>query len=275
MIWCKSRNYNYSNSIYDSVRGPLNRIKSNSTDAAANDGSSIISFDADGYTTGNSTSTNTSSNSSKYVAWTWKAGGNKNTFNIDDVGYANASDVNMSVGDLNNYNNGQIWSSGLSGSGSGGAWASGEGPTVAFDGDTDTRARWTGTSSGVITATLPTAISATKLRVKGYFFKNSSTANEDVMISVNGGDYVIPSDEGLTTFAAIQAAPGNNLFIDCSSLITGGQVSSVSIKRRGSVSSASGLTIYAIEVDDQILVDSNQTPPNVCLLYTSPSPRDS
>ena len=29
-------------------------------------------------------------------------GGNKNTFNIDDVGYANASDVNMNVGGLNN-----------------------------------------------------------------------------------------------------------------------------------------------------------------------------
>ena len=28
-----------------------------------------------------------------------KFGGNKNTFNIDDVGYANASDVNMNVGD--------------------------------------------------------------------------------------------------------------------------------------------------------------------------------
>ena len=28
-------------------------------------------------------------------------GGSKNTFNVDDVGYANASDVNMSVGALN------------------------------------------------------------------------------------------------------------------------------------------------------------------------------
>ena len=57
-------------------------------------------------------------------------GGNKNTFNIDDVGYANASDVGMNVGALNNYNTDQTWVSGLSGSGSGGGWASGEGPTV-------------------------------------------------------------------------------------------------------------------------------------------------
>ena len=83
---------------------------------------------------------------------------------------------------------------------------------------------------------MPTAISATKLRVKGHFYKSSSTANEDVMISVNGGTYVVPSDAGLTTYAEIIAAPGNNLFIDCSSLITGGQVTSVAVKRRGTVS---------------------------------------
>ena len=36
-----------------------------------------------------------------YVGWSWKAGGNKGTFNVDDVGYASASDVNMNVGALN------------------------------------------------------------------------------------------------------------------------------------------------------------------------------
>ena len=95
LIWCKSLNNSYSNSIYDSVRGPLNRIKSNSTDAAASDSSSIISFNADGYTTGNSTSTNTSSNSATYVAWTWKAGGNAGTWNKDGVAYASAADAGL------------------------------------------------------------------------------------------------------------------------------------------------------------------------------------
>ena len=51
-------------------------------------------------------------------------------------------------------------------------------------------------------------------------------------------------------------------------MITGGQVTSVSVKRRGTVSSASGLTIFAIEVDGKILVDSNQTPPNAPSLAT-------
>tara|TARA_R100000027_G_scaffold66959_1_gene64064 strand:- start:160 stop:1488 length:1329 start_codon:yes stop_codon:yes gene_type:complete len=47
-----------------------------------------------------------------YVAWCWKAGGSKGTFNIDDVGYANASDVGMAVGDQNSsaYDQSQTWS---------------------------------------------------------------------------------------------------------------------------------------------------------------------
>ena len=32
--------------------------------------------------------------------WHIQTGGNKNTFNVDDVGYANASDVNMNTGSL-------------------------------------------------------------------------------------------------------------------------------------------------------------------------------
>ena len=31
------------------------------------------------------------------VAWTWKAGGNKNTFNIDDVGYASAAAAGLTA----------------------------------------------------------------------------------------------------------------------------------------------------------------------------------
>ena len=44
-----------------------------------------------------------------------KASGNKNTFNVDDVGYASASDVNMNVGGLNStlYNQSQTWSNDL------------------------------------------------------------------------------------------------------------------------------------------------------------------
>ena len=34
------------------------------------------------------------------VAWTWKAGGNKNTFNVDDVGYASAAAAGLTGGDI-------------------------------------------------------------------------------------------------------------------------------------------------------------------------------
>ena len=58
----------------------------------------------------------------------------------------------MNVGGLNSYNTDQTWSSGLSGSGSGGSFA--EATTGAFDGDTSTRARWTGTADPVLTTNL-------------------------------------------------------------------------------------------------------------------------
>jgi hypothetical protein len=35
-----------------------------------------------------------------YVAWSWKAGGNKNTFNIDDVGYASAAAAGLTAGTI-------------------------------------------------------------------------------------------------------------------------------------------------------------------------------
>ena len=33
-----------------------------------------------------------------YVGWSWKAGGNKNTFNVDDVGYATAAAAGITDG---------------------------------------------------------------------------------------------------------------------------------------------------------------------------------
>jgi len=36
-----------------------------------------------------------------FVAWCWKAGGNKNTFNVDDVGYASAAAAGLTGGSIN------------------------------------------------------------------------------------------------------------------------------------------------------------------------------
>jgi hypothetical protein len=35
-----------------------------------------------------------------YVAWAWKAGGNSNTFNINDVGYSSASAAGLTAGTI-------------------------------------------------------------------------------------------------------------------------------------------------------------------------------
>ena len=34
------------------------------------------------------------------MAWCWKAGGNKNTFNVDDVGYASAAAAGLTAGTI-------------------------------------------------------------------------------------------------------------------------------------------------------------------------------
>ena len=35
-----------------------------------------------------------------FVAWCWKAGGSKNTFNVDDVGYASAAAAGLDGGTI-------------------------------------------------------------------------------------------------------------------------------------------------------------------------------
>ena len=79
--------------LFDTVRGSNNFLQSNSTDDQGtrtftinNNGVSIPAGDG---------SYNDSSN---YVAWCWKAGGNKNTFNVDDVGYATAAAAGLTAG---------------------------------------------------------------------------------------------------------------------------------------------------------------------------------
>ena len=128
LVWVKNRFVDgRSHYLYDSVRGfgANKEIVSNTTDE---EGSNNHLTQNHGYVSGNTingfTLTEGSSNSNytnqsgqSYIAWTWKAGGNKNTFNVDDVGYANASDVNMSVGSLNStiYNTSNRWSDDYSG----------------------------------------------------------------------------------------------------------------------------------------------------------------
>jgi hypothetical protein len=99
-VWIKGRTAADPNDIYhmlfDSVRGVQNRLNSNTTNSEFTESTTLSSFNPDGFTTGGNVQTNGTSKT--YVAWAWKAGGNSNTFNIDDVGYATASAAGLTAG---------------------------------------------------------------------------------------------------------------------------------------------------------------------------------
>ena len=124
MIWVKNSKDTQNPSVFTSI------LPNSATDAGRLDtsGSSAAQTGWQAYFTGfNHNGFSVSSNASdvnpaigaygdgNMITYAWRAGGSKNTFNVDDVGYANASDVNMDVGSLNGvtdkfYNQDQKWS---------------------------------------------------------------------------------------------------------------------------------------------------------------------
>ena len=72
-VWGKSRDDAYDHEIYDSVRGPLKRLKPNATDQELTNSQNLQSFDSNGFTLGSATNMNYNSGSD-IVAWNWNAG---------------------------------------------------------------------------------------------------------------------------------------------------------------------------------------------------------
>ena len=163
------------------------------------------------------------------VSWSWKAGGNKNTFNVDDVGYANASDVGMSAGALNNtINKTQLWS-GLFTLASG---SFDQAISNAFNGaiSSSTRAR-TSDNAVLITMTLSTPVTVSS-QVK-VFAEPGYTSNCTVTV-------------GGTTHTSLAAAVHT---FNVSGSLT--QMTLVT-------TSGSGRTYFeGMEIDGKLLVDSN------------------
>ncbi len=102
LIWVKARDANYNHRLWNSVNGfgsgkALYPDETSSMGTnSSNDG--VISTDIDGWTfTTTGARVNDANN---YVGWAWKAGGNKNTFNVDDVGYANAAAAGLTGGSI-------------------------------------------------------------------------------------------------------------------------------------------------------------------------------
>ena len=103
-VWIKGTNTAW-NRLQNSVTGANKLMYTNSQNAEATNEPNgyVSSFTNDGFILadpdGNGGGVN--SNGDVYVAWCWKAGGDSNTFNIDDVGYATAAAAGLDGGTAN------------------------------------------------------------------------------------------------------------------------------------------------------------------------------
>ena len=98
-VWIKNRTDTTSHMLFDSVRGIQKVIYSNAVTQELPAAISVTAFNRNGFTVSSANEIN--GNNDNIVAWTWKAGGNKNTFNVDDVGYASATAAGLDGGTLN------------------------------------------------------------------------------------------------------------------------------------------------------------------------------
>ena len=93
LVWIKNRDQTEKHILHDTVRGVGDVIYTTSTQAS-DTGSPYTdryqSFDFNGFTVG-TTHSGTNSDGDDFVAWCWKAGGNKGTFNVDGRAYATST----------------------------------------------------------------------------------------------------------------------------------------------------------------------------------------
>jgi len=73
LVWIKNRDTTTTDhKLFDSVRGATSHLSSNDQNAEAAEANSLLSFDYQGFTLGNSTSTDVNLDGIDYVAWSWK-----------------------------------------------------------------------------------------------------------------------------------------------------------------------------------------------------------
>jgi hypothetical protein len=100
-VWIKERGSTGGHVLYDTVRGATKHLASHSTNAEATDTDALTSFNNYGFSLGSGyTVVSVNGSTRTYVGWAWKAGGNSNTFNINDVGYATASAAGLTAGSI-------------------------------------------------------------------------------------------------------------------------------------------------------------------------------
>ena len=101
LVWVKSRSGAFNHMLTDSINGGGNFLIANTT-AALDSNSSAPTFDSNGFTLGAGNSN--WNNSYTYVAWSWKAAGYDNTYNILEDGTvtsnASASTLGLDTGTI-------------------------------------------------------------------------------------------------------------------------------------------------------------------------------
>jgi hypothetical protein len=98
LVWLKDRGAGEHHGLFDTIRGPLMRITSDYQYASTSRANTVTSFNYNGVTLGSAGEYN--GNTDPIVCWSWKAGGSKNTFNVDDVGYASAAAAGLNSGTI-------------------------------------------------------------------------------------------------------------------------------------------------------------------------------
>ena len=102
-IWIKNRDSSSNHALIDTVRGTGAKVLCSDQTYADNDyGLTVSSFDRTGFTvaTGSINFSYANSSTNRYVGWAWKAGGNSNTYNINDIGYSIASAAGLTAGTI-------------------------------------------------------------------------------------------------------------------------------------------------------------------------------
>ena len=103
LTWIKQRNGANWWVNADSVRGAGKLFSINDDMAQADDADSLTAmsgFDKNGFRVGSVGGWYTNTLNDPYVSYNWKAGGNKNTFNIDDTGFSTFAATGITAGTI-------------------------------------------------------------------------------------------------------------------------------------------------------------------------------
>ena len=98
-VWIKERGATGGPVIVDSVRGSSATLQTHATTQEQIDGDAVTGFNPYGLSLGSGyTVVSVNGSTRTYVGWAWKAGGNSNTYNINDIGYSTASAAGLTAG---------------------------------------------------------------------------------------------------------------------------------------------------------------------------------